>query len=105
TKILKSVPEMNVVLTVPASVRKEDAVSIFNSFNCLDPSCILITKKDESSCYDGLSTLFDLADIPVVYVTDGQRVPEDIKPASSGLITAMLIPDTGDSKRLTNGDL
>ncbi|MCM8534135.1 MAG: hypothetical protein NE330_23435 [Lentisphaeraceae bacterium] len=104
-KILKSVPEMNVVLTVPAGVRKEDAVSIFNSFNCLEPSCILITKKDETSYFDGLSTLFDLADIPVVYVTDGQRVPEDIKPASSGLITAMLIPDTGDSKRLTNGDL
>ena len=102
--ILTSVQAINVILTVPAGLRKEDAVSIFNSFNCLDPSCIILTKKDETSCYDGISTLFDLADIPIVYVTNGQRVPEDIKPASSGLITAMLIPDNGDNKFLTNGE-
>ena len=94
-QVFSSVPEINVVLTVPAGLRKQDAVSIFNSFSCLDPSCIILTKKDETSCYDGISTLFELADIPVVYVTNGQRVPEDIKPASSGLITAMLIPDNG----------
>ena len=102
--IFSKVPEINVVLTVPAGIRKEDSVSIFNSFSCLDPSCIILTKKDETSCYDGISTLFELADIPVVYVTNGQRVPEDIKPASSGLITAMLIPENGDQKLLTNGE-
>jgi flagellar biosynthesis protein FlhF len=93
-KILQAVPEINVVLTVPAGIRKEDSVTIFNSFKCLNPSCLIITKKDETSCFDGLSTLFDLADIPLVYITDGQRVPEDIKPASTGLITAMIIPET-----------
>ena len=104
-KIFSIVPEINIVLAVPASVRREDAVTIFNSFSSLEPSCMVITKKDETSCFDGLTTLFDLADIPVVYVTDGQRVPEDIKPASTGLITAMIIPETGNKQSLMNGDL
>ena len=92
-KIINSIPEINVILNVPAGVRKDDAVNIFNSFKCVHPSCIIVTKLDETRTCDGLTTLFDLADIPVIYITNGQRVPEDIKPASSGLITAMIIPE------------
>jgi flagellar biosynthesis protein FlhF len=102
--ILKSVPNINTILTVPAGVRKEDAVNIFNNFSMLECSCIIITKKDETCNYDGLTTLFDLADIPIIYITDGQRVPEDIHPASSGLITAMIIPEKKTSKLLTSGE-
>ena len=91
-EILKPIENVNVLLTVCSSVRRQDAVNIFNSFRTLNPTCMILTKKDESSCCDGLTTLFDLADIPVIYVTDGQRVPEDIQPASTGLITAMIIP-------------
>ncbi|MCM8540518.1 MAG: hypothetical protein NE328_09605 [Lentisphaeraceae bacterium] len=91
--IINSIPEINVILNVPAGVRKDDAVKIFNSFKSVDPSCIIITKADETRTCDGLTTLFDLADIPAVYITNGQRVPEDIEPASSGLITAMIVPE------------
>ena len=88
---LKVIKGVNVLLTVPAGIRKEDAVTVLNSFRSLKPSCMILTKSDETSCCDGLTTLIDLADIPVIYVTDGQRVPEDIHSASSGLITAMII--------------
>jgi flagellar biosynthesis protein FlhF len=90
---LKTIKDVNILLTVPTGIRKEDAVKIFNSFRCLSPSCMILTKSDETTCCDGLTTLFDLADIPVIYVTDGQRVPEDIHSASSGLITAMIIKE------------
>ena len=92
-EILNSIPEINIILNVPAGVRKDDAVNIFNSFKDVHPSCLIITKSDETRSCDGLTTLFDLADIPVIYVTTGQRVPEDIKPAASGLITAMIVPE------------
>ena len=92
-KILNSIPEINVILNVPAGVRKDDAVNIYNSFKGIDPSCLIITKADETRTCDGLTTLFDLAGAPVIYITNGQRVPEDIEPASSGLITAMIVPE------------
>ena len=86
--ILSSISSLNTILTLPAGVRKEDAVSISNSFKCLNPSCMIITKADETACCAGLSTLFSHTDIPLIYVTNGQRVPEDIDPASPGLISA-----------------
>jgi len=92
-EILNIVPDINVVLNVQAGVRKDDAVNIYNSFKSVAPGCIIITKADETRSCDGLTALFDLADIPVIYVTNGQRVPEDIEPASSGLITAMIVPE------------
>lgn len=92
-EILEVVPDVNVILNVTADVRRDDAVHIYNSFKKVSPGCLIITKTDETRSFDGLTTLFDLADIPVIYVTNGQRVPEDIEPASSGLITAMIIPE------------
>ena len=92
-RILTSIPSINTILTLPAGVRKEDAVSISNSFKCLNPTCMIITKIDEASCFDGLTTLIYHANIPVIYTTNGQRVPEDIQPASPGLISALIVGD------------
>ncbi|NQZ60311.1 MAG: hypothetical protein HRT88_22925 [Lentisphaeraceae bacterium] len=54
---------------------------------------MIITKTDEASFFDGLTTLIDQANIPLIYTTNGQRVPEDIQPASPGLISALIVGD------------
>lgn len=89
---LEGLDDVTVVLTVPAGIREDDAVSIYESYRVLDPAAIVITKTDEASRCDGLSRLLDISGLPVMCVTDGQRVPEDIHPASPALIASLVIP-------------
>lgn len=90
--ILEAIPSVNTLLHFPASIRRKDAIQNFKSFRRLNPVCTVITKADEANTCDGLTQLFETSSIPVVYVTDGQRVPEDIHPASAGLLARIIFP-------------
>ena len=79
----------NSFLLVSANVRKQDAETIYAGYGRMDPDSLIVTKADEATVCDGLSELCALADVPVSYVTDGQRVPEDIKTASSEYIASL----------------
>lgn len=91
-EILDAIPSVNTLLHFPASIRRKDAIQNFKSFRRLNPVCTVITKADEANTCDGLTQLFETSSIPVVYVTDGQRVPEDIHPASAGLLARIIFP-------------
>ena len=80
------------LLVVPASVRKEDAEAIVASYGSLKPSAVIVSKTDEATRCDGLTCLLDTAGVPVVYLTDGQRVPEDIHVASPGVVASLVMP-------------
>jgi flagellar biosynthesis protein FlhF len=45
------------------------------------PTCCLLTKLDESTSLGGTISLLALTKLPVSYVSDGQRIPEDLAPA------------------------
>jgi flagellar biosynthesis protein FlhF len=72
-------------------------------YGSLRPSALIVTKTDESSTCDGLTTLFELAGKPVVYVTDGQRVPEDIHAASPGILASIVMPDVASGEPVKIG--
>ncbi len=52
-----------------------------------------MTKTDEASRCDGITKLLETSGLPIVYLTDGQRVPEDLHIASPGVIASMIIPE------------
>ena len=84
--------DMSVLLTIPANVRREDAKSIFDSYKVLNPVALIITKSDETTKCDGLTTLFDKSKLPVVYLTVGQHVPEDIQEATPAAVAGLIMP-------------
>ena len=92
TEHLSKVEDLNVLLVVPANIRDDDALHIFDSYKALNPSALIISKTDEASKCDGLSTLLEKSQLPVIYLTDGQRVPEDIHIASAKLVASLIIP-------------
>jgi flagellar biosynthesis protein FlhF len=50
-------------------------------FACARPASCVLTKVDEATSLGGaLSTLID-ARLPISYLSEGQRVPEDLRPA------------------------
>ncbi|HVY83183.1 MAG TPA: flagellar biosynthesis protein FlhF [Steroidobacteraceae bacterium] len=45
------------------------------------PASCLLTKVDEAASLGGVLSVLTRADLPISYVSEGQRVPEDLRPA------------------------
>ncbi len=89
---VSSVPGICSLLVIPASIRQEEARVVCQSYAPLKPSALIISKTDEAVRCDGLTQLFESTRLPVVYIADGQRVPEDIHVASPGVVASLVMP-------------
>ncbi|MBN1515907.1 flagellar biosynthesis protein FlhF [Candidatus Sumerlaeota bacterium] len=65
-------------LTIDAQVR-QDVLGVYRSFGASE---VILTKKDETYVPLCVTNAAFECQIPVAYITDGQRVPEDIHPAN-----------------------
>jgi flagellar biosynthesis protein FlhF len=77
-------------LVLPAGLRPELARERVQEYLPLGVTHMLATKLDE---VPGDTTLFDLAvesGLPMRWITDGQRVPTDLRPARPALLAALL---------------
>ena len=76
----------HVLLCMTASVRASDATRIARSFAVAEPTAIAITKIDETDAPSGLVHAAHAARLPLSVLTAGQRVPEDLSPATMGAV-------------------
>ncbi len=53
----------------------------YRGFQNFSPTCCLLTKLDEATSLGGTISLLAQARLPVGYVSEGQRIPEDLAPA------------------------
>ena len=92
-RALDGLPRVDVLLHVTAGERACAAETIVHNYRPLRPTAIVLTKLDEAACCDGLTRLLDKTDgVPVAYLTDGQRVPEDIHEADPERLAELIIP-------------
>lgn len=73
-----------------------DVVATYKKFNV--KGCIL-TKIDESTCLGNALDVVIRHNLPVAYVSDGQRVPEDLQPARSHTLVSrsvVIMQDNAD---------
>jgi flagellar biosynthesis protein FlhF len=89
---IQAYSDLSVLLAIPANIRREDAQSVYENYKVLGPAGIVLTKIDETSRCDGLTALFEVSQLPVLYVATGQRVPEDIEEATPGRVAGLIMP-------------
>jgi flagellar biosynthesis protein FlhF len=77
-------------LVISATTRRQDVLYIAERFRRLKYNRLVITKLDETNAYGNLLNSYYYTKTPLIYLTDGQRVPEDIKPASEVDLAGML---------------
>jgi flagellar biosynthesis protein FlhF len=65
-------------LVISAATRSEDITKIVIRFQRFRPNSVIFTKIDETDCKGPLTGDLLRNEIPVSYVTNGQRVPEDL---------------------------
>lgn len=79
------------LLVLAAGAQPADLRSVVSNFKCLAPTALLFTKIDETSHYGGLLTLLLESGLPLAYVSVGQGVPDDIRPATPGLVANLVL--------------
>jgi flagellar biosynthesis protein FlhF len=78
-------------LCVAATTRERELRAIVDSFGVLQITRLLVTKLDESSSFGSIVNLQIDKKLPLSYFTRGQRVPEDIEPASGKKVAELIL--------------
>ena len=78
-------------LVLSATTKNRDAEEILRRFAVCQPDRVIFTKTDETSSLGILLNLLYKKKIALSYVTTGQRVPDDIIPASISKMAEMLL--------------
>jgi flagellar biosynthesis protein FlhF len=89
---MQSSRNRHVLLCVPAAVRANDAARIVRRYGALAPTSLAITKIDETDAPAGIVHASWASKLPVSVMCFGQRVPEDIAPATVGALVDYVAP-------------
>jgi len=75
-------------LVIPASIQAGAIEEAIKLFEVAQPKSCVITKVDEAVSLGGVLSALVRHKLPAAYISDGQRVPEDLQPARShGLVS------------------
>ena len=95
-ELIANDPDIDTHLAIPASMRLTDMERVVERYSIFHPKKLLFTKIDETTCYSPLISLPWNTAKPVSFLTGGQRIPEDLEPATVERIMSMAFaPLTG----------
>jgi flagellar biosynthesis protein FlhF len=76
-----SASKLETALVLAASTQAGAIEEAVKHFAPVNPSCCVLTKIDEAASLGGVLSVLVRARLPVSYMSEGQRVPEDLRPA------------------------
>lgn len=79
--LASSASKLETALVLSASTQAGAVEEAVRRFAPANPSCCVLTKLDEAASLGGVLSILIRARLPVSYVSEGQRVPEDLRPA------------------------
>jgi len=78
-------------LVLPASTQAGAIDEVVQRFQLAKPSSCVITKADEAVSLGGVLSALVRHKLPAAYVSDGQRVPEDLAPARAHVLVSRAV--------------
>jgi flagellar biosynthesis protein FlhF len=94
----KAVPGLQVLLALSATCGRAEFASVVERFSILPIEACAVTKLDECAAFGRLYGCLRRHRLPISYLTTGQEVPDDIRPAATGPIIGPLL----DGSRLAH---
>ena len=92
-KTLLSVPnseKTRFYLVISSVMKAQDILKAFDQYSSFGISSIIITKLDESETIGNVLSVCHQRELPILFFTDGQRVPKDIHKASASTMLGQL---------------
>jgi flagellar biosynthesis protein FlhF len=83
--------ELQSTLVLAASTQAGALEEVVRRFAPARPSSCVLTKVDEAVTLGGMLSVLIRARLPIAYVSDGQRVPEDLRPARAEELIATAV--------------
>jgi flagellar biosynthesis protein FlhF len=81
-KLLAAHPDVDTHLVLPASMRATDLRRVAERYSVFQPRKLLFTRMDETETLGPLLSLSVYMGKPVSFLSGGQRIPEDLEPAT-----------------------
>ncbi len=82
---------IEIFLVISSSIKYRDMQDIVKNFGKVQFNKLIFTKTDETTTWGPMISLAYEADRPMVYISNGQNVPDDIMPAEAGYIVKKII--------------
>ena len=92
----KTPRELEVHLTLSATVKFEDMDDIYQNFSFLNLDAVIISKFDETRHFGTLLNFMLLYQLPMSYFSIGQEVPDDIRVASKEYLLERFIGEVNE---------
>jgi flagellar biosynthesis protein FlhF len=89
--VLSADPRVENHLVLSATTKDADLAAIVRQFSVLPIRSYVFTKIDETEEYTSLFNQLLRYKRPLSYLTNGQKVPEDIEPASKGRVASLVL--------------
>ncbi len=89
---------VDVVLTMPSSIKYEDMLMTYENFSNLGIDTLMFTKLDETRGHGNIFSLVYETKKPISYFSVGQEVPEDLVCATSDFLIECLLHGFNRSK-------
>ena len=78
-------------LVVSGTTREDNLADAFQGFKALPLASCIVTKLDETKDIVGVFNQLGTHGVPLSYLTTGQRIPEDLEPATSQRLAGLLL--------------
>lgn len=91
-------------LVLSANTQNEALDEVVNSFQRIPLAGCILTKLDEASSLGGVLSVAVRHCLPVAYISDGQRVPEDIFPARAHSLVSRAVASMHHGKKQAGGE-
>ncbi len=88
-RLFDAVPGLMAQVMLSATIKREDLMGSISFYRQFPVAGWSLTKVDETTCVASSILPVIEAELPLSYVTNGQRVPEDIEYATSGKLASM----------------
>ena len=83
-------------LVLPAILRGDIAEAVRRSFDVHGPTHLLLTKIDEVPGEVGVADLAGAMGLPARWITDGQEIPTDLRPAAPRILASLGLSPASD---------
>jgi flagellar biosynthesis protein FlhF len=88
---IQKLPPSEVFLVISATTKRQDLQLICDNFRPLAYNRLIFTKLDETNSYGVLLNGSYLTNMPVIYMTTGQSVPDDICLADVDMMSSYIL--------------
>lgn len=92
-------------LVISASAQAGAIEQTVQKFAAAQPATCVLTKLDEATTLGGVLSMLVRSKLPVAYLSDGQRVPEDLSPARAHQLIARAVELSRSSGASADEDL